>query len=102
MLDSLEPGGQHHAEGQIRIAGRVRSPVLHPHGALIARFMGWHPDQVRAARMRPGDERWSFESGHQALVGIDPLIGHQSDLRSMVQQSGDEPLAGDGQVVFVV
>ena len=102
LFDTLEPGRQHHAEGQIGIAGRVGGAVLHTHGALVTGLMSRHPDQVRAADVSPRYERRSFKSGHQPLVRVDPLIGHQGDLGRVAQQTGDEPLTRDGEVVFVV
>src|SRR5213079_2557561 len=55
LADPGEPGVQHGGEGEVGVAGGIRSPKLDPHGRTIAAAGARHADQCRTVHLRPAD-----------------------------------------------
>ena len=50
--------------------------------------------------MTPADVRRSLTATHQALVGVDPLVGDAGDLCGVREDAGDERAARRGQLIL--
>ena len=80
LLDALEAGGEHHREGEVRVAGRVGGAVLDAGRGLLAPLGDRHPHQGRAVVAGPGHVDRRLVAGDEALVGVHQLVGDGGDL----------------------
>ena len=76
VLHPVEPGGQLHGQGEVRIAGRVRHPEFHPRADSAAVR---HPDHRRSVALRPRDVHRRLVARHQALVAVHEGVGNRGD-----------------------
>jgi len=89
ILDPVKTGGQHNAEGQIRIAGRIRETDLYARGVLLSGLVHRHPHKRRAVAPSPDDINGRLITGHQPLIGICPLICDKAYLTRVLHDPGD-------------
>ena len=102
LLDAAHPGGEHQAEGEVRVARGVGRAVLDAGGERVAALGDRHPDQPRAVVAGPADVDRGLESRDQPLVAVDRLVGDGGDLGGVAQQAGHERLGDVGEAVGVV
>ena len=100
--DAAQPGREDHREGEVRVAGAVGGPVLQSGRLGLAHLDHGHPHQRRAVVAGPAHVDGRLVSADEALVGVDPLVGHRGDLAGVVQQAGDEAARHLGEPVAVV
>ena len=94
-LNAVQTGGQTRGEHQVRIAGGVRAPQLHP-GALAPG--SGDADEGRAVRGGPGQIAGGLVAGHQPLVGVHQGIRQGTEALGVFQQTCDELIGQGGEL----